>query len=166
VSTFRLVGIALISLFLLSCETTKPSPQVVARNAQIAQEAPGDYFIGRRYYIPSTRFWGWVRRPRETWDHAKLVIMSESHARTPDRLPEEPLEGMAHGYDNNAEYKIRGHYTNTPLYDPNSNLILPEFMLTDIQLISRNPGFLFDPKERWRPDAVTIMPRTGVPQVR
>ena len=63
----RLTPLFLLSiLFLTSCATTNPSgPLVDARNAQIANESPGDYYIGRRFHIERTHFWGYLRRPRQ-----------------------------------------------------------------------------------------------------
>jgi hypothetical protein len=57
--------------------------------------------------------------------------------------------GNAHGYDHNHEYKMFGHFTGKKVYDPNSDLFLPEFMLTNWELISESPGWLFHPKERY-----------------
>src|SRR5436190_2618259 len=85
-------------------------PAVQARNAGILAEPRGDWFIGRRYYVKAVRFWGYVRRPGELWDSAKLVVMDENHGISqPDRLPEIPAGGgNAHGYDHNYEYRIWG----------------------------------------------------------
>lgn len=154
----------LAACLLAACETAPP-PEVLQRRAVIAREPPGDYFIGRRYFVPGTRFWGWIRRPGEPWDTARLVVMNESRQRTPDRLPEDPAQGPPHGYDNNFEYRLEGRITGAPVYDPNSNLVLPEFLLTGIDLRERRPGFLFRPDEEYRTDAITIYPRSGIPQL-
>ena len=51
-------------LTLCQCSPLRSDCEAIAkREAEIAQEAPGDYYIGRRYYIPYTRFWGYVRKP-------------------------------------------------------------------------------------------------------
>jgi hypothetical protein len=77
-------------------------------------------------------------------------MINESQKRAPDRLPEMPTDGgNAHGYDHNHEYKMFGHFTGKKVYDPNSDLFLPEFMLTNWELISESPGWLFHPKERY-----------------
>ncbi len=149
------------TLVLTSCTTTGSSrggsgyssnhPAVKARNAQIAQEPRGDYFIGRRWWTEGTRFWGYIRQPGQPWTQAKLVMINESIAHTPDRLAEDPVSGPRHGFDHNYEYRLYGRYTGDTVYDPNSNLKLPEFQLTRYELISQNPGFLFQPGEAYSP---------------
>ena len=125
------------------------------RQARIAVEPVGDYWIGRRWWTRGTRFWGYVRRPRQQWSEAKLVMMYEGFKHTPDRLPEEAVSGQVHGFDPNYEYRMYGNFSSgDPIYDPNSDLILPEFMLRDYELISTNPGFLFRPDERYLPSAL------------
>ncbi|MEM6911991.1 MAG: hypothetical protein AAF555_10470 [Verrucomicrobiota bacterium] len=155
--------LSLLSAFLSGCQTT--SPQVQARNAAIAVEPTGDWFIGRRYYVENTTFWGYLRQPRQTWEEAKLVIVNERRKRTPDRLPEIPDErGRAHGYDNNFEYRLWGRYTGQARYDPNTNLVLPEFELSRYELLNPSPGFLFQPEERYHLYQLTLTPSGGVPQ--
>jgi len=128
------------------------------RNAMIAKEPKGDYYVGRRYWIEGTRFWGFVRRPGEPWHKAKLVMMNEDQKHTPDRISSGSA-GPRHGYDHNYEYKIMGRYSGGRIYDPNSNQILPEFILTDYELLSRNPGFLFHPDEKFEAKRVPKPPQ-------
>jgi hypothetical protein len=145
----------LICAFLLSaCATTgsggRYAQAIAARNAQIAAEPRGDYYIGRRFYIERTHIWGYLRRPGESWQNARLVIMNERVQRLPDRLPEVPSgSGNAHGYDHNHEYQITGRFTGRRVYDPNSNLILPEFELSNAVETNPSPGWLFNPGERF-----------------
>jgi hypothetical protein len=134
-------------------------PTLEERHAQIASEATGDFYYGRRYHVAKTRFWGYLRKPRQPWRSAKLVIMREDKALTPDRLPETGPTGERYGFDNNYEYRIRGYYTGRDAYDPNSNQILPEFMLTGYELVDRKPGWLFRPDDRYDHQRVTLMPR-------
>lgn len=154
-----------VALFASACETTGGSargsastagnlpasainhPAVKSRNAQIAMEAPGDYYIGRRWYTEGTRYWGYLRRPRQPWSEAKLVIMNESVQKQPDRLPEVGAP-QVHGFDDNHEYRIWGNFTGRVVYDPNSNFRIPEFRLTRYEHVSSNPGFLFWPGEQ------------------
>jgi hypothetical protein len=151
---------ALLATLLSSCagtggggtqRTTAAQAQMIAeRNARIAAEPRGDHYIARRFYIERTHLWGYVRRPGETWDKAKLVVMNERVARSPDRLPESPSgTGLAHGYDHNREYHLWGRYTGRRVYDPNSNLVLPEFELQRALEVSDAPGWLFHPGERF-----------------
>lgn len=125
-------------------------PMVKARDAQIAAEPPGNYYIGRRWWTDGTRFWGYLRDPGKPWSTAKLVIMNESIMKQPDRVPEEGT-AQVHGFDHNYEYRIWGSYTGRKIYDPNSNFVIPEFRLSKYELISQNPGFLFHPGEKYNP---------------
>ncbi len=89
---------------------------------------------------------------RQGWDQAQLVIFNERGKKQPDRLTEyDPMGGKQHGYDHNFEYRVWGRFSGERVYDPNSNFILPEFILEDWQLMSEMPGFLFSPSERYNP---------------
>lgn len=140
----------LLVLLLSGCESPDIAAKIEARRAAIAAEPPGDYFIGRRFHIDRTHFWGYVRRPREGWENAKLVVMNEKFKLTPDRMPEAPMDGgPAFGYDHNREYRLRGYYSGRRIYDPNSDLRIVEFVLQDWQLINPNAGWLFKPNEKF-----------------
>ncbi len=41
-------------------------PTQAERNAAIANEATGDFYYGRRYHVKKTRFWGYLRQPRQS----------------------------------------------------------------------------------------------------
>lgn len=149
----RLFLLAFAVLVLLpSCQLSDAAmqAQIDQRNTLIAAEPPGDYYVGRRFHIDRTHFWGYLRKARQPWDTAKLVLMSERITRTPDRLPEEPTGGgHAYGYDHNTEYRVWGRFTGRRIYDPNSDLAVPEFEPTRFQLINPTPGWLFKPNERF-----------------
>jgi hypothetical protein len=134
-------------------------PSAEERSAAIASEPTGDFLYGRRYYVEKTRFWGYLRKPRQSASNAKLVIFREDRKRSPDRLPENGPSGARYGFDNNYEYKIRGNYTGETGYDPNSNQFLPVFMLTGYEVVNRNPGWLFSPSDHYNPQRVTLTPR-------
>ena len=134
-------------------------PSAEARAAKIASEPTGTFFYGRRYYVKKTRFWGYLRKPRQNANQSKLVVMNESRRRCPDRLPELGPPGQRYGFDQNYEYKIYGYYTGEKVYDVNSNQFLPEFMLTNYELVNRNPGWLFSPKDHFNPESITLSPR-------
>src|SRR5918997_7020485 len=68
--------------------------------ARIGSEPPGDYWIGRRYYKPVFKFWGYVRRPGQPWSTAQMVMMNEQQKLAPDR------QANQLGSDNNYEYKL------------------------------------------------------------
>jgi len=137
-SRFFLTG--LIGAFVLAgCETAPQGIQTAKLKAaeQIAAEAPGDYFIGRRYYKPDFKFWGYVRRPGQPWSSAQMVMLNEKQKLAPDR------EQREFGFDNNYEYKLFGSFSGERVYEPASNTIYPEFVLKGYQLISTNPVPIF-----------------------
>ncbi len=134
-------------------------PTAEERKSRIASEATGDFFYGRRYFVEKTRFWGYLRKPRQPWSRAQLVMMREDKKKNPDRLSENGPPGQRYGYDNNYDYRIRGYYTGQKAYDPNSNQMLPEFMLTGYDVIDRQPGWLFRPDDRYDRYRVTLVPR-------
>jgi hypothetical protein len=131
-------------------------PQVQARNAAILAEPRGDWYIGRRYFTQKVRYWGYLRRPGQLWESAKLVVMDENRGVSqPDRLPEIPAGGgNAHGYDHNYEYRIWGSLTGQVCYDPNSDRELPLFAARKFELVSANPGFLWSPRDRYSPNYI------------
>jgi len=116
--------------------------------AAIASEAPGDYYIGRRYYKKDYKFWGYVRRPQQPWSTAQMVMMNEQSKLAPDRAQNNL------GMDNNYEYKLYGDYSGQTVYEPASNGFYPEFVLKNYELISVSPASIFtvpgatDPERR------------------
>ncbi|MDP9290959.1 MAG: hypothetical protein M3O82_01185 [Verrucomicrobiota bacterium] len=127
-------------LTLAACEPGLPEGIQAARIAMvqgIKSEAPGDYYIGRRYYKADYKFWGYVRRPGEPWSSAKLVMFNEQHKLAPDR------EIGKLGSDNNYEYKLLGSFSGETVYEPSSNGFYPEFVLTGYELRSISPAPIF-----------------------
>lgn len=159
----RALGLAVGCLALCRCGPLAGGnlggPSVEERAAAIAAEPTGDHYIGRRYYVEKTRFWGYVREPRQPWSKAKLVMMSEARVTVPDRLPEEGPAGSRYGFDQNHEYRIRGRYTGRELYDPNSNQFLPEFEPEGFELVNSDPGWIFRPDDRYDRQRITLWPR-------
>ena len=140
-SPLRLCSV-LVLLALVGCESPELSGVRTARLAargRIAQEPPGDYFIGRRYYNPNYKFWGYVRKPGQPWQTAQLVMFNEKQKLAPDR------EANQLGADSNCEYRLYGHYTGDTVYEPASNHVYPEFLLTGYELIDKNPPSIFPP---------------------
>ncbi|MEQ1862108.1 MAG: hypothetical protein ABMA13_19495 [Chthoniobacteraceae bacterium] len=105
--------------------------------ASIAAEAPGDYFVGRRYYKKDYKFWGWVRRPQQPWGTAQLVMLNEQEKLAPDRAQN------TIGSDNNYEYKLIGQFSEQTVYEPASNGFYPEFVLKSYELISVAPASIY-----------------------
>ena len=136
----RYLSLLAITLALAGCETLEMKSAKSARIAldmAIRNEAPGDYFIGRRYYKQDYKFWGWVRRPGMPWATAKLVMMNEQTKLAPDR------EQGKLGTDNNTEYKLIGELSDQPVYEPASNGFYPEFTLKGYEVRSVSPANIF-----------------------
>ena len=154
------VIIALLAGVVLSqCNTLKSDCEALReREAAIACEEQGAYFVGRRYYIPQCRFWGYLREPGQSWRTARLVMMDESVVRTPDRGPEDPLPDATFGRDQNVEYIVRGKYTGRLAYDPSTDQVLPLFRAESYEVRNREPGFLFVPSEEYTEEFVTLRP--------
>lgn len=143
-------GILLLTAVLMGgCATAGGLPGAGARApmlAAIAQEVPGDYFIGRRYYKKDYKFWGYVRQPRQSWADAKLVMLNENRKLAPDR------EAWDFGFDNGYEYRMEGRFSGDTVYEPASNGFYPEFVLTNMQLVNKTPGPIFKTAEALNPE--------------
>src|ERR1700688_3789673 len=114
---------------------------------RIAAEPTGDYYIGRRYFKPDFKFWGYVRRPNQPWSTAQLVMLNEKQKLAPDR------ERLSFGSDNNYEYKLYGYFSGDKVYEPASNGVYPEFVLKGYEEISTNPPPIFKSQYSGRADA-------------
>ncbi len=146
-------------LVLTQCNTMRTDCEALQqREAEIAAEPRGDFYVGRRYYVPLTRFWGYLREPGKSWRTSRLVIMDESVVRNPDRGYEPPVEGATFGKDQNTEYIVKGAYTGEEAYDPSTDQILPVFKATSFTVRNAEPGFLFVPSEEYDDESVTLMP--------
>jgi hypothetical protein len=131
--------LAISFCFLAGCETMPEGIQQarLATWQRIQAEPPGNYYIGRRYYKQNFHFWGYIRRPGQPWSTAQLVMLNENKKLAPDR------EQINFGIDNNYEYKLYGHFSGDRVYEPASNGVYPEFVLTGYELISTNPPPIF-----------------------
>src|SRR5881409_4126268 len=140
------------ALFFGGCETLPQGIQQakIAMAQRIAAEPPGDYYIGRRYYKPDFKFWGYVRRPGQPWSSAELVMLNEKQKLAPDR------ERLEFGSDNNYEYKLYGYFSSDKVYEPASNGIYPEFVLQGYELISTNPPPIFRSQFRGNASAADL----------
>ncbi|MGZ5024730.1 MAG: hypothetical protein ACXWBS_07680 [Chthoniobacterales bacterium] len=117
--------------------------------ARIQAEPPGDYYIGRRYFKPVYKFWGYVRRPGQPWSTSKLVMLNEKQKLAPDRAQN------SFGIDNNYEYKLYGEFSGETVYEPASNGFYPEFVLKNYELISTTPPPIFKSQYSGRAQAAT-----------
>jgi len=136
-------------LFLSGCQTTESGIQnaKVQMASRIAAETPGDYYIGRRYFKPDFKFWGYIRKPNQPWSTAQLVMLNEKQKLAPDR------EQVKFGFDNNYEYKLTGYFSGDKVYEPASNHVYPEFVLKGYEVISTNPPPIFKSQLNGRADA-------------
>jgi hypothetical protein len=146
-----LLGIALLPILFAACETTPPGIQAarITMAQKYAAEAPGDYFIGRRYYKPDFKFWGYIRRPGQPWSESQLIMLNEKQKLAPDR------ERLDFGSDNNYEYKLYGYFSGDKVYEPASNTVYPEFVLKGYELISTDPPPIFSSQFSSRAQAAT-----------
>jgi hypothetical protein len=153
-SRFQILQPALVCLaFALGgcADTTEPKSEArSAMNEAIRNEAPGNYFIGRRYYKVDYKFWGYIRKPGEPWSSAKLVLLNEQKKLAPDR--EAGQLGADHGY----EYKIYGSFSGETVYEPASNGFYPEFILTGYEVRSTTPAPIFHTTQANTPSARVI----------
>jgi hypothetical protein len=133
------LAIFLGALLLAGCETTEDrfTQSQAVLSQSIANEPPGNYFIGRRFYRRYYFFWGYIRQPRQPWSASRLVMLNEQKALAPDRL------ANAIGTDNNWEYRLKGYFSGQTVYEPASNSFYPEFVLTSAEVISKNPPEIF-----------------------
>jgi hypothetical protein len=127
------------------------------RRLEISAEPPGDYYYARRYFVQKTRFWGYLRKPGQQWQDAQLVVMNEDITLQPDRRPESGPESSRHGFDQNFTYKVSGTYTGREIYEPASNLMLPEFKATSYRLVERDSGWLFSPSDYYNKTKITLV---------
>lgn len=146
------LGAAILMFALVGCDTPGQSgiraAQLAQRNA-IYSEPQGDYFVGRRYFNPNYKFWGYLRRPGQPWRTAQLVMLNEQEGKyAPDRQENQI------GADNNSEYRVYGHFTGQTVYEPASNRMLPEFVASGFTLINTNPPSIFAPDAQLPPTTV------------
>ena len=83
-------------------------------------------------------------------------MINENYKRQPDRLPENGPKNNRYGYDQNYEYQLFGSYSGRKIYDPNSNLFLPEFQLKGYKVVDKDPGWIFSPRDHYNPKMITL----------
>ncbi len=116
-----------------SWEAGGPNPFKAEIEREIAMEPPGNYFVGRRYYKEQYKIWGYIRKPREPWRKAQLVMLNENRMLAPDRAANKL------GDDDGVEYRMEGYFSGDIVYEPTSNGFFPEFVLTGIQVKNPQP---------------------------
>jgi hypothetical protein len=74
-------------------------------------------------------------------------MLNEKQKLAPDR------EALKFGSDNNYEYKLYGSFSGDKVYEPASNRLYPEFVVTRFELISTNPPPIFKSQFSGRTEA-------------
>ena len=148
------LSILLTAAVFQGCETMQGEDAMrrQAMNEAIRQEPPGDYFIGRRFYKVDYKVWGWVRSPGQPWSTAKLVMMNEQKTLAPDRA-----QGRI-GADNNYEYILKGTFSGDRVYEPASDTIYPEFVLSSYEVRSTSPALIFSDRRSIDPEIRLLTP--------
>jgi len=157
IPSLKLCTLGILLLAIAGCETPiiyQSSQDRAIITAAIAKEAPGNYFIGRRFYKVDYKMWGWVRKPGEPWKQSQLVMFNEQKKLAPDR------EQNTIGSDNNYEYKLNGYFSGEKVYEPASDRFYSEFVLKSSTLISTNAPLIF-PDQRSIDPAIRLI---GPPQ--
>ena len=149
------IALLLLPFFGGCASTVGPTPGQFkqARAAMLAeiQAEPRDaYFVGRRYFKTEYKFWGFVRASGHPWSEAKLVMLLENQKLAPDR------SGTKLGADNNFEYKLQGHFSGDTVYEPASNGMYPEFVLSGYELRSQAPAPIFREAGATNPERLII----------
>ena len=150
----RLAILCFCAALLAGCETTTTMSRVDPGGAAaIAAEAPGNYFIGRRYYKKDYKMWGWVRKPGQPWKQAQLVMLNENSKLAPDRA------AGTLGIDNNTEYRLQGNFTGGKVYEPASNGFYPEFVLAGYEVRSTPPPLIYGDRRHLAPKVRILTPQ-------
>lgn len=139
---------------LTGCQTIDPAvaARQEAMRAAIRAEAPGDYFVARRFYKQDYKMWGWIRQPGKPWSTAQLVMLNEQRTLAPDRA-----QGRI-GSDNNFEYTLQGRFSGEKVYEPASNGFYPEFILESYELRSTAPALIFEDARSVKPEVRLLAP--------
>lgn len=144
--SFLLFPLLLCAALISGCETIDSDAAArSAMNEAIRTEQPGNYFIGRRMYKKDYKVWGWVREPGQPWRTAKLVMLNEQKVLAPDRQ-----QGKI-GTDHNYEYRLQGYFSGASVYEPASDRIYPEFILTGYEVRSVKGPNIYKYKKQMEP---------------
>jgi hypothetical protein len=81
-------------------------------------------------------------------------MFNEQKKLAPDR------DRLAIGSDNNTLYKLTGYFSGQKVYEPASDTVYPEFVLTGAKVMTTNPPLIF-PDKRWTDPAIRLI---GPPQ--
>ena len=126
-----LIGGALL-LLIAGCATTSSNRFNDDVTAAQLNANPPDYWVGQRVYYTNLQVWGWVKRPEESWDDARLVLLKEDKCLAPHRS----LGGdrMA---DQNVRYRFYGRYWERKGYEPVMNKLLDVFELERYEFVEQ-----------------------------
>lgn len=148
------LAFVLLAVAVTGCETmtSETTARRQAMEAAIRAEAPGNYFVGRRFYKKDYKMWGWIRQPGQPWKTARLVMLNEQRTLAPDRQ-----QGTL-GTDNNFEYRLTGFFSGDTVYEPASDRFYPEFVLTGAELRDTNPPLIFADPRSIKPEVRLLTP--------
>ncbi len=113
--------------------------QIGTRNGS---EQPGVSFLGRRTFNPHDKVWGYVWRLGESPRTARLVMLNEKRKLAPDRAVNQ------FGVDDHCLYHLYGRFTGDLVYEPTTNRVYPEFVLTGYVLLDTTGNSRFAPDAR------------------
>lgn len=117
-----LIGAAFIFLA-VGCATVPSSKNSYEITAAELNANPPDYWLGQRVYYTNLQVWGWVKRPEESWEDARLVLLKEDKCLVPHRSLGDRMA------DQNVRYKLYGRYWERKGYEPVMNKLLDVFIL-------------------------------------
>ena len=60
-------------------------------------------------------------------------------------------------YGGQPRYRVRGRYTGRDIYEPASNLFLPEFKASSYSVVQRDSGWLFTPQDYYNKTQITLV---------
>lgn len=110
-------------LLAVGCATTPSSENSYDVSAAELNANPPAYWLAQRVGYTNLQVWGWVKRPDESWDDARLVLLKEDKCLAPHRSLGDRMA------DQNVRYKLYGHYWERKGYEPVMNKLLDVFVL-------------------------------------
>ncbi|MBX7157900.1 MAG: hypothetical protein K1X66_05905 [Verrucomicrobiae bacterium] len=121
-----------MSLFVVGCATVPDSPDRPDITAAELNANPPEYWLGQRVYYTNLQVWGWVKRPEESWDDARLVLLKEDKCLAPHRSLGNRTA------DQNFQYRLYGRYWQHKGYEPVMNKLLDVFELEHYESLGQH----------------------------
>ena len=121
INFFLIGGVTL--LLAAGCSTVSSPKNSYTVTAAELNANPPDYWLGQRVYYTNLQVWGWVKRPEESWNNARLVLLKEDKCLAPHRNLGNRTA------DQNVRYRLYGRYWDRKGYEPVMNKLLDVFVL-------------------------------------